>query len=94
MIVKIFDLETNLGIKIIEGLKNKGWKQTKQYSPFAFDKGIDFDSYTLIKDGLKLTFEWCNWFGWEVKGSPDTLETLAIEYSLKIENGPINISIL
>ncbi len=49
MKIKIIELDTDYGIKIIDDLKSKGWKQTKQYSPFAFDKGIDFDSYTLKK---------------------------------------------
>ncbi len=90
MKVKIIELDTDYGIKIIDDLKSKGWKQTKQYSPFAFDKGIDFDSYTLKKSGLKLKFEWCNWFEWEVTGSSNALESLAVEYSLKIEKGTVN----
>ncbi len=90
MVMKIVDLDTDSGIKIIDELKGRGWKQIKQYSPFAFDKGIDFDSYTLKKTGLKLRFEWCNWFGWEVTGSSAALEYLEVEYSLKIENGVVD----
>lgn len=77
-------LETAAGNEIIDDLKKKGWRRTAQYSPFAFDKGIDFDSYTLKNKDLVLTFEWCNWFEWEVKGSTAALNILILDYSLKI----------
>ncbi len=86
MNIKIIDLDTDQGNQIIDELKSRGWKQTKQYFPLAIDKGVDFDSYTLKKDGQELIFEWSNWFEWEVKGSLDVLKRLALEYSLKLEN--------
>lgn len=64
---KIENIETALGNEILESLKVDGWKVTKQYSPLAFDKGIDFDSYTLKKDGQRINFEWTNWFEWTIR---------------------------
>lgn len=83
--MKIINLETDHGGRILEELKSRGWKQTEEYPAFAFDKGIDFDSYTLKKDDQRLIFEWSNWFEWEVEGSRLALENLASEYSLQLE---------
>ena len=80
----IADIPTELGNDIIETLKKNGWKIRKQYNLFAFDKGIDFDSYTLKKGTDMLHFEWTNWFEWEIKGNPEKIIELADEYKLKI----------
>jgi hypothetical protein len=83
--VKIVDLDTEKGSEIMDALKADGWKKVAEYNPLAFDKGIDFDSYTLIKSSASLVFEWTNWFEWEVTGSREAVESLASTYGLKIE---------
>ncbi|WP_181389622.1 DUF4166 domain-containing protein [Leucothrix pacifica] len=80
--MKVENIDTDLGNKILEDLKQQGWKLGAQYSPLAFDKGIDFDSYTLKKDQSKLYLEWTNWFEWEIHGSKQDLDQLAEKYEL------------
>jgi hypothetical protein len=77
------NIETELGNTILAQLKSEGWKRKSQYSPFAFDKGIDYDSYTLKKDGQELFFEWDNWFEWKVSGPEDVLGVLAQRFAIK-----------
>lgn len=79
---KIECLETALGNRILEALRQRGWKCTQEYWPLAFDKGIDFDSYTFEKGEQRLYFEWTNWFEWEVTGTSPALEDLARAYGL------------
>lgn len=81
----IEDIPTELGNDILETLKRNGWKVRKQYNIFAFDKGVDFDSYTLKKGTDKLHFKWTNWFEWEIKGNPDIIKELADRFDLKIK---------
>lgn len=52
--MKLIDIKTEIGNKFFEDLIDEGWKKTHEYSPFAFDKGIDFDSYVLTKRQLKI----------------------------------------
>lgn len=84
MSFKIEFLETELGNRMLEALKQRGWKLTQQYSPLAFDKGIDFDSYTFKNGEQSLYFEWTNWFEWEVTGTSPALEDLARAYGLTL----------
>ncbi|MGH1484955.1 MAG: hypothetical protein ACRBCI_01970 [Cellvibrionaceae bacterium] len=81
--MKLININTKLGNKILEDLKNDGWKKTKEYSILAFDKGIDYDSYTIKKNKLKLEFEWTNWLEWEISGSHSELNFLTKQYNLK-----------
>lgn len=80
--MKIENIDTELGNTILDDLQKQGWKVTKQYSPLAFDKGIDFDSYTLQKGQSKLYLEWTNWFEWEIHGTAIELNKLTEEYKL------------
>ena len=80
--MKIEGIKTETGNQIIEALLQAGWQQTKAYSPLAFDKGIDYDSYTLQKGSCELTFEWSNWFEWEVTGPAKELEKLIEQFGL------------
>ncbi len=80
--MKIEHINTDLGNQIIEDLLKSGWEKVKEYSLLAFDKGIDYDSYTLKKDGSKLKFEWTNWFEWELKGSTKDINELIVRYQL------------
>lgn len=84
--MKIIDIETEEGEDLIKALRKEGWKKTKEYSWLAFDKGIDFDSYTLKKGSHHLVFEWTNWFEWEISGSLPALEEIARKYQLKIQD--------
>ncbi len=82
--MKIVDVETELGNRIIASLKADGWCVAKEYSLLAFDKGIDFDSYVLKKRDAMLEFEWTNWFEWEIAGDQQSLQYLADTFQLTI----------
>ncbi|WOD29148.1 hypothetical protein RYH70_03575 [Alloalcanivorax xenomutans] len=84
--MKVIDLDTEKGNQLLETLMSEGWKKIKEYPSLAFDKGIDFDSFTLRKDGLELVLEWTNWFEWEIRGEDAALEALADQYGLKIRD--------
>lgn len=81
--LKLEDIETDIGNRIIETLRAEGWKQVAQYSPLAFDKGIDYDSYQLRKDEVELKLEWDNWFEWTISGPQDQLADIARRFSLR-----------
>lgn len=81
--MKLTSIKTELGNKILEDLAKDGWKKTKEYNLFAFDKGIDFDSYTLKKAGMCLEFEWTNWFEWEIEGPNKDITALVEKYGLE-----------
>lgn len=76
-------INTELGNQIIADLRQAGWRKTKEYSPMAFDKGIDYDSVTLVLGEQTLEFEWSNWFEWSVSGSGQAIQALAQQYGLK-----------
>ncbi len=80
--MKLVDIKTETGNQILEDLLSEGWKKTREYSPVAFDKGIDFDSYELKKDNSKLKFKWTNWFEWEIFGEENELQIIAKKYDL------------
>lgn len=82
--MKLIDIETELGNQIIKDLINDGWKKVREYSPLAFDKGIDFDHYVFKRDKVKLTFKWNNWFEWEVSGAENELYSIAKKYDLSL----------
>ena len=75
-------IETELGNRLLDTLKSEGWRVVAQYSPLAFDKGIDYDSYTLRKDRQELLLEWDNWFEWKLTGPDELLTGLAGRFSL------------
>lgn len=78
----IENIATELGERIVKELRKEAWRKIDEYSFFAFDKGIDFDSYTLKRDSEFLYFEWTNWFEWQVEGSLSVLTQLAQRYQL------------
>ncbi|RCU51700.1 hypothetical protein DU002_04310 [Corallincola holothuriorum] len=80
--MKIENIETERGNEILAGLRKAGWKIAKQYNRLAFDKGIDFDSYTLKKCQQTLHFEWSNWFEWEIEGDDDVIQSLIVSFQL------------
>ncbi|RKF18900.1 hypothetical protein DBZ36_10360 [Alginatibacterium sediminis] len=66
----------------MEQLKREGWKVRSQYSPLAFDKGIDFDSYELVLGSSTLYMQWDNWFEWKLSGPPTFIEQLKQRFEL------------
>ncbi|WP_223788329.1 hypothetical protein [Marinicella meishanensis] len=80
---EIEHIRTEVGNQIIADLKQTGWRKTQEYSPLAFDKGIDYDSLTLTKGAETLEFEWSNWFEWSISGPADRLQQLQQQYALK-----------
>jgi len=78
-------IDTDLGNDILSKLKLEKWKVASQYNRLAFDKGIDFDCYTLKKNGEELYFEWDNWFEWKITGSEKIITSLAKQFSLKVK---------
>ena len=82
--MKLENIETELGNRILEELKNQGWKIVQQYSPMAFDKGVDFDSYKLRKAESTLNFEWTNWLEWEIIGEESELQAIAKTYKINL----------
>jgi hypothetical protein len=82
--MKIEFINTELGDKIIENLKNSSWRLIDKY-PMVFDKGIDYDFYTLALKDKVLKFEWTNWFEWEVSGTEESVVQISEEYNLEIK---------
>ena len=82
--MKIEYIETETGNEIITQLMKEGWKLSDQYNRLAFDKGIDFDSYTLKRGREVVSFEWSNWFEWEIQGSEIEITQLITKYQLKV----------
>ncbi len=80
--MKLEHINTELGNQILKDLLQAGWKKSQEYNVLAFDKGIDFDSYTLIRGEAQLEFEWTNWFEWEVTGPKHVIQALMERYEL------------
>jgi len=76
-------IDTEVGNWILESLKAEGWRQVAQYSPLAFDKGIDYDSYRLRRGLDELRLEWDNWFEWKLSGPRERIEEIAERFSLR-----------
>jgi len=79
---KIIDVDTYLGNRILENCLSDGWKKKSEYCRLMFDKGIDFDAYTIGKDKKLLKFEWSNWEEWEISGSEEVINWLIKKYQL------------
>lgn len=75
-------VKTEPGNHLLEHMKSEGWKIKSQYSPLAFDKGIDYDCYTLVRDGQVVHLEWDNWFEWTLTGSDAVLTELMHRFGL------------
>ena len=80
--MNVASIKTDAGNQILDQLKREGWRVVAEYSRLAFDKGIDFDSFTLAKDDQRLQFEWTNWLEWEVTGSEPALNDLISRFDL------------
>lgn len=83
--MKAVDVKTEIGNEILASLvKSNGWRIQSQYDESAYDKGVDFDSYIIEKNGLELCFEWTNWSEWEITGDSHSVEQLSIQYGLNL----------
>ena len=82
---KIEDVSTDCGNDLLSRLAEEGWKTISEYSDQMFDKGIDYDAYTLKKGQLKLEFTWSNWDEWTIEGDATLLESLS-EYLVSTGN--------
>lgn len=80
--VTLEGIDSVVGNRILHCLKAEGWRQVAQYSPLAFDKGIDYDSYRLRRGGEQLRMEWDNWMEWKISGRPEIIEQIARDFSL------------
>ena len=80
--VTLENIDTEVGNRILDSLKADGWRQVAQYSPMAFDKGIDYDSYRLRRGLEELRLEWDNWFEWKLSGPSELVEEIAERFSL------------
>lgn len=79
--MRIEFIDTSLGEKIIQDLKNSGWKIIDKY-PMVFDKGIDNDFYILKRENIIIKFEWTNWFEWEISGSDEIISERSNKYKI------------
>jgi hypothetical protein len=74
--ITIEDIETELGNSLLKYLVANNWKVVNEYSDMMFDKGIDYDSYTLKSDTYKIEMDWDNWFEWKVTGTEESIEII------------------
>lgn len=81
--VTLENIDTEVGNRILDSLKADGWRQVAQYSPLAFDKGIDYDSYRLRRGLEELRLEWDNWVEWTLSGPRERIEEIAERFSLR-----------
>ncbi|WP_083640022.1 hypothetical protein [Pseudomonas sp. PA15(2017)] len=80
--ITLENIDTQVGNRLLETLKAEGWRQVAQYSPLAFDKGIDYDSYRLRRGLDELRLEWDNWFEWKLSGPKELVEAIGERFSL------------
>lgn len=85
-------IDTEVGDEILDSLKAEGWRQVAQYSPLAFDKGIDYDSYRLRRGLDELRLEWDNWLDWKLSGPREIVEEIARRFALEMPQPPANQS--
>lgn len=79
----ITDINTELGNRILTHLVDAGWRVEYEYPESTIDKGIDFDAYTLVREGQKLDFEWDNWDEWQICGSPSAILGICSAFSIQ-----------
>lgn len=84
--VSVEMIDTEVGNEILDNLKADGWRQVAQYSPVAFDKGIDYDSYRLRRGLDELRLEWDNWLEWTISGPREIIDEIAQRFPLKAKS--------
>ncbi|TWT90531.1 hypothetical protein Mal64_09230 [Pseudobythopirellula maris] len=80
--IQIENIETESGNAILKALLQDGWRVTSEYSDQMFDKGIDFDAYTLKHGSDRIDMEWDNWFEWKITASESVASDLAARFSV------------
>jgi hypothetical protein len=80
----VADIKTDVGNDILTQLVRAGWVVKGEYALTAFDKGIDYDSYTLARDGARLEFEWSNWDEWQIRGPREIVQAICAEFGVEL----------
>lgn len=80
--ITVCDIETGLGNRVLTQLVRAGWVVEYEYPDSAIDKGIDFNAYTIARDGERLEFEWTNWDEWQIRGSRSVIEAICAEFGI------------
>ncbi len=78
--MKINGIPTDTFYQMLADLGTEQWKTVSEYA--GFDKGIDYDLVVLKRQGIKLKFEWDNWFEGNVKGPDILVQELRERYRL------------
>ncbi len=77
----ISDIPTHTFNLMVSELRSEKWKKVAEYD--GFDAWIDYGMVVLKKSGVKLKFEWDNWFEGSVRGPDVLLQELQKRYKLK-----------
>jgi mannose-6-phosphate isomerase-like protein (cupin superfamily) len=80
--ITVSDIKTALGNHALVQLVHAGWVIEYQYPDSTIDKGIDFDAYTLCRDGERIELEWDNWDEWQIRGSRPVVKAICDEFGL------------
>ncbi len=78
----VADIKTEVGNRVLTQLVRAGWVVEYEYPNSTIDKGIDFDAYTIAKDGEHLEFEWTNWDEWQIRGSRSVVQAVCAEFGI------------
>lgn len=84
--ITVGGINTELGNRIIGHLLLRGWVVEYEYPDSTIDKGIDFDAYTLTRDGERIEFEWDNWDEWQIRGTPTLVSAICSEFGIAIRS--------
>lgn len=81
----VTDIKTDVGNHVLTQLVRAGWTVEYEYPLIAaFDKGIDFDAYTLARDGVRVEFEWTNWDEWQIRGPRKAVQAICREFQIDL----------
>ena len=81
------DIKTELGNRILSLLLQRGWVVEYEYPDTTIDKGIDYDAYTLARDGERLEFEWDKWDEWQIRGPRSVVQAVCAEFGIELGIG-------
>lgn len=84
------DIDTELFFRMVQFLKENGWKLIAEYDPEIFDKAIDFDYYEFEKDNETIQLAWDIWDEGELKTTDNTLKMLALQFQTEFTFGNSN----
>jgi hypothetical protein len=85
--ITVANIRTELGNRVLTELVRAGWVVEYAYPDSAIDKGIDFDAYTIARDGERLEFEWTNWDEWQIRGPRSRVQTVCGEFGIEADSG-------